>query len=87
MSDYPDEESLFKKLESDLATNEQVALLSEWASTNTLKVVALNSVLGNWRQMMITSGYSPEAIDDVLPQMIERLWPAPMQRIGFESGD
>lgn len=75
LSEPADETVLFEKLESEMASHELIAELSEWMGANVHRVSALARICGWWKTQMREQGYSDTAIEEILPMMIERVWP------------
>lgn len=70
-----DEEVLFESLESDTRTVELVAHLSEWITDSLHRVSSLAVICGWWKTKMREVGYTETAIEEILPMIIQRLWP------------
>lgn len=73
--DETDEDALFESLESDTRTVALRAALSEWMTDSLHRVSSLTVVCGWWRTQMREVGYSDTAIEEILPMIIQRVWP------------
>jgi hypothetical protein len=70
-----DEDELFHNLESETRTVELTANLLEWMSDNVHRISALVRICAWWRTEMRQVGYTDTAIEEILPMIIQRVWP------------